>query len=103
MNPWMITLNFIGWTLLVLLVLALLLLLGGLLAYGVRWARGLAKRKHTSKPKHVPEESQPTGEDLYLLAATVAGADLYGTSPNPSLEAFRAGARWGWSRNHGDK
>jgi len=93
MNPWELLLAVLGWGLLGAVLLVLALLLGGLLAHGARWAR---KRARGKRPQPTAG-SQPTAEDEYLLEATIIGVSLYGTSPNPSLEAFRAGARWAWA------
>lgn len=90
MNPWGIFMYVLGW---VVVVLLSLMVLTAIFAVFI----GTARAVRTWFPGKEPIAPVPTAlKDDYMAEATSLGIKLYGSSPNPSLEAFRAGARWGW-------
>jgi hypothetical protein len=103
-NPWEILLTLLGWTLLTAsFVVVVIILLA--VVYGVAtWVRGLrtakpAKQAKDAKPYPAGQPLPDSEQDDYMAEATVVGISLYG-SYNPSLEAFRQGARWAWTFFH---
>lgn len=92
MNPWDIILVILGWSLLVSIVGVL-----ALVVFGVITGLLTEIKKRFIKKGHKDTEVTRALLDSYLAEVTETGVRMYGNSPNPSLEAFRHGARVGWS------
>lgn len=90
MNSWANLLQLTGWIIYAVLIIVIGLVIYGVILYVVGRIQVVRKRKRAFKGREELKQEE------YLAEATNMGIRLYGDSPNASLEAFRAGARWGW-------
>jgi len=89
MNPWNAISDLIGWSL-----LALFFIMLAFVAVVVLGIIGTSVMNMLPKKKVLKDSPS---EKEYSEEADVMGVRLYGEGPDPYLDAFRTGARWGWA------
>lgn len=97
MNPWEWVIAIFGWGLLVLMAVGAIIIL---FAVGVGIVRGV--KKWFPKRRVTGKRSAPKLE-TYTAEAKVVGQEMYKDDflfASDKVEAFRAGARWGWGFFH---
>lgn len=106
MTVWNILWDIIQWAI-AFIVLVLVLTLVAALVIGI-WG-GVQRWRPRKRTKPYPADlPYPNShQDDYMAEATVVGRSMYKTTDyvqdKIQLEAFRAGARWGWGFFHRDR
>jgi len=103
MNPWQNILTVLGWFVLVLVVLIAIVIVSAVVIGAVGGIRKwFPQQRTTPYPDNLPNPT--AAQDDYMAEATVVAQSMYdhGIMPEDKkqLEAFRAGARWGWGFFH---
>lgn len=105
MNPWEGLLNVLGWFALVLVSILVIVVVSAVLIGAVIGIRKWFPTKQERTKPYPADLPMPTAEqDDYMAEATVVGQSMYTDEvfgvDQSHVEAFRAGARWGWGFFH---
>lgn len=94
MNPWEVFTNALGWFLLVLFVMLALVIFWAIVVNLLKWVRGWFNESRASKGTSIQD---------YTREAAVVAQDMFKDEiilQTEQIDAFKAGARWGWGFFH---